>query len=106
VYPGRDCKGAIYQDDGKSREYLQGDFMRIQFACEVAGNAVKLHIGAHEGSYKPWWTELRVEVYGQSETASYAVSTGTAAVVESEHHRVVFAVADDGQGKDLEVTRR
>jgi alpha-glucosidase len=106
VYPGRDCKGSIYQDDGKSRNYLQGDSMRMQFSCEVAGNSVKLRIGAHEGTYKPWWTQLRVEVYGQRIDASYSVSGGSEALVDSEHHRVVLAVADDGHGKEIAIAPR
>ena len=106
VYPGRDCKGSIYQDDGKTRNYLKGEFMRMQLSCEVTGNSVKLHIGAHEGSYKPWWTQLSVELYGQDMAASYRSSTGTEAVLDSEHHRIVFAVADDGRGKEIEVSRR
>lgn len=106
VYTGRECKGSIYQDDGKSRKYLQGDFMRMQFSCEVSGGTVKVHIGAREGTYKPWWSQLQVEVYGQDSSASYTASgTASQPVVDSEHQRIIFAVADDGQAKDIELTR-
>jgi alpha-glucosidase len=105
VYPGKDCKGSIYQDDGHSRKYLQGDFMRMEFSCEVTVNSVKLHVGRHEGSYKPWWDELRVEVYGQSAQA-YALSSGTESAIDREQHRVIFELADDGQGREIEISQR
>lgn len=108
VYPGHDCKGSVYVDDGKSRRYLQGDFMRMQFSCEVSDGSVKLHIGAHEGSYKPWWTQLNVEVYGQGPTAAYRLANGTAqpAIVDADHHRVVLTVPDEGKGGDIEISGR
>ena len=106
VYPGKDCKGSLYQDDGKTRNYLKGDFMRMQFACEAAGNSVKVHIGAHEGTYKPWWLQIQVEVYGYDSTATYSVANAApqAAIADPEHHRVLLTVADDGQAKDISVT--
>lgn len=107
VYPGRNCNGSLYQDDGKTRSYLKGEFMRMQFSCEIAGNSVKLRLSAREGTYKPWWTQLQVEVYGQDLSASYSLANGAAQpVVDAEHHRVVFAVADDGQAKEFELAPR
>ena len=106
VYPGRDCKGSLYQDDGKTRNYLKGDSMRMQFSCEAAENSVKVHIGAHEGTYKPWWSQIQVEVYGHDSGASYSVANAApqAAIADPEHHKVVLTVADDGQAKDIAVT--
>jgi len=106
VYPGKNCKGSLYQDDGKTRNYLKGDFMRMQFACEAAGNSVKVHIGAHEGTYKPWWLQIQVEVYGYDSTATYSLANAApqAAIADPEHHRVLLTVADDGQAKDISVT--
>jgi alpha-glucosidase len=108
VYPGRNCTGSIYQDDGKTRNYLKGDFMRMQFSCEAAQNSVKVHIGAHEGTYKPWWSQIQVEVYGHDSGATYSVAnTATQdAIADPEHHRVVLTVADDGQAKDIAVTKQ
>ncbi len=64
VYPGPDCKGAYYGDDGKTLDYRHGAFLRIGYTCEAAGSGnLKLHIGAREGSYTPWWKEIEVAVY-------------------------------------------
>jgi alpha-glucosidase len=104
VYPGRSCSGSLYQDDGKTMAYRRGGFLRMQFTCEAAADSLKMHIGPHEGSYRPWWTELRVEVYGQSSGATYAVAGKTEqAALDAEHHMVSLTILDDGHGSDLEI---
>jgi len=42
--------------------YKRGEFLRMHFTCKASADSVKLHIGAHEGSYRPWWSELQVEI--------------------------------------------
>jgi len=110
IYPGRDCKGSLYQDDGKSMAYKHGEFLRMQFTCEVAADAVKVHIGPHEGSYHPWWSDLRLEVYGQKSNATYRVAGGKTepgqAVLDAARHMVSFTIPDDGQGSDLEISTK
>jgi alpha-glucosidase len=110
VYPGNDCKGSLYQDDGKTMAYRRGEFLRMEFSCEASAGSVKLHVGPHLGSYRPWWSELRVEIYGQNSDASYTVMAGKAdpgsAVFDSAHHMVSVVVPDDGRGIDLEVSAR
>ena len=110
VYPGRDCKGSLYQDDGKTMAYKRGEFLRIQFTCEASANSVKLHVGPHQGSYRPWWDELRVEIYGQNTDASYRVVTNAAnpgpAILDPARHMVSVVIADDGRGTDLEISVR
>jgi alpha-glucosidase len=110
VYPGRDCKGSLYLDDGKTMSYKQGEFVRLQFTCKAAGNSIKLHIGAHEGSYHPWWSELRIEVYGVDANASYRSLAGGkdlgAAIPDPAHHSISVMIPDNGSGTDLEISPR
>jgi alpha-glucosidase len=107
VYPGRDCKGALYQDDGKTMAYKRGEFLRMQFTCEAFADSLKVHLGQHEGSYRPWWTELRVEVYGQTSGAAYTFGGKTGqAVLDAEHHMVSMTIPDDGHGSDLEINAK
>jgi alpha-glucosidase len=107
VYPGQDCKGSLYQDDGKTLNYQRGEFLREQFSCEVGSSSFKVHIGPREGSYKPWWTQLQIEIYGQASNASYktAESQAQSAPLDAEHHRVSFTVPDNGNGIDLEIDK-
>jgi alpha-glucosidase len=110
VYPGRDCKGSLYQDDGKTMAYKRGEFLRMQFSCEAAADSVKLHLGRHEGSYNPWWSEVRVEIYGWGSNASYRLAGSKVdpgpAVFDPAHHRVSVIIPDDGRGTDLEISAR
>jgi alpha-glucosidase len=65
VYPGDNCHGELYQDDGKSFAFQKGHFFRTQFTCsQTADGSLNVTIGASEGDFTPWWKTIRVEVYG------------------------------------------
>jgi alpha-glucosidase len=71
VYPGADCRGSIYQDDGISFAYKQGAFLRQVFSCAASTGDVQLKFSAYEGSWAPWWKETEVVLYGwQNATAN------------------------------------
>jgi len=107
VYPGKDCKGSLYMDDGQSFAYQQGEFLRMDFTCSEKPNGVTVHIGSHQGSYVPWWTNLQVEVYGRTTPSQRASIVGSAQAVQpsfdSLHHVTTLLVPDNGRGEDLQV---
>jgi len=107
VYPGKNCQGSLYQDDGTTLAYQHGEFLRMQFSCEQSASSVKIHIGPHEGTYRPWWKQLQVEVYGWNfgSTGVLAKSTvASPATRDPLHHMVSTIISDDGRGTDLELT--
>ncbi len=61
VYPGADCRGELYLDDGVS---VSGPSLRQKIACSVTPAGVSLQFGAREGSYRPWWSQIAVTVHG------------------------------------------
>ena len=61
VYPGDDCRGEIYLDDGVS---VSGPSLRQKVACSVTPTGVSLQFGLREGSYRPWWNQIAVTVHG------------------------------------------
>ena len=78
VYPGSDCRGSIYLDDGHSFRYQQGEYLRQSFTCESAGKSIRVHFGARQGSYAPWWKNLDIVIYDwPTEGADAKLSTGT-----------------------------
>jgi alpha-glucosidase len=64
VYPGPDCRGSIYQDDGNTLAYQHGEFMRMQFACESAPESLRLKFTTEQSQYKPWWSQVQFIFYG------------------------------------------
>jgi alpha-glucosidase len=106
VYPGSECRGFLYVDDGKTFAYKHGESTRMNFSCANTPGGVSVHIGKHDGSYQTWWNGIRVELYGwSSSTAHVNVKNkpGSSAVtVDTTRHAVVVNVPDDGNGMDID----
>jgi alpha-glucosidase len=63
--PGAPCSGEIYQDDGSTYNFNHGAYFRQSFTCSIASNgALSVDLAKPEGSFTPWWKEVRVEVIG------------------------------------------
>jgi alpha-glucosidase len=76
VYPGKNCHGDLYMDDGNTLAYQKGDFMRLHFSCEVAADHLDLKISAPEGSFQPWFSKIRVLVEGATSDVKSATIDG------------------------------
>jgi alpha-glucosidase len=103
VFPGPDCHGALYQDDGSTFAYKRGEFLRLSFTCDAqAGEGtLTVHIGKHEGSYPAWWKKIVVEVDGLAQFPRSATVNGRSATFHSGHGPFKMVVADDGEGIDV-----
>jgi alpha-glucosidase len=60
IYPGGECSGSLYLDDGVSFAYKRGSFLRQAIRCDESS----LAFAPREGSYKPWWTGFDVVIHG------------------------------------------
>jgi alpha-glucosidase len=107
VYPGKDCRGSLYLDDGKSFAYKRGDFLRMEFSCSVTAAGIALHIGEHRGTFPSWWNQIHLEIYGWdsakavvSSKAKQAISTPN---VDATNHRLILDLSDDAHGSNLEI---
>jgi len=74
VYPGDECKGSLYFDDGSSFAYKRGVFLRQGVTCDAG----KIAFSAREGSYKPWWTGINVVIHGWAGAAPSVMLDGKA----------------------------
>jgi alpha-glucosidase len=72
VYPGQQCAGSIYLDDGHTFRYQHGDFLRQAFTCQSDGGGVRVNFGARQGSYAPWWKTVEVVIYDWPSAAANA----------------------------------
>ena len=78
VYPGSQCSGSIYLDDGHTFRYQHGEYLRQTFTCQSDRSSIRLNFHAREGSYTPWWKFVEVVVYDwPSEHAEAKFSSGT-----------------------------
>jgi alpha-glucosidase len=97
VYPGPDCKGSIYQDDGHSLNYEKGEFLRVNYSCQVGADAIRIVSAIEKDAYKPWWSAAEITVYGLSK-APKSMRVGDAAIHEwrydSAQHAVVFTLPE------------
>jgi alpha-glucosidase len=63
VYPGEDCHGAIYADDGHSVAYTRQGYLRQQVRCTQTAAGMDVDFEAREGGYQPWWHQVTVRVH-------------------------------------------
>lgn len=104
VYAGDSCKGSLYLDDGKSFAFQQGAYLRMNFGCRITPQGMDIAIGAHQGSFRPWWKEIRIEIYGWTPSTGEVLVNGqkVAATKSQSKQEVAFRIADDGNGANVE----
>ena len=63
VYPGDDCHGTIYADDGHSMAYGDRDYLRQRVHCVQTDTGIDIDFNAREGRFRPWWRQVTVRVH-------------------------------------------
>jgi alpha-glucosidase len=63
VYPGDDCRGTIYADDGHSMAYTREDYLRQSVRCVQTDAGIDIDFDAREGLFQPWWHQVTVRVH-------------------------------------------
>ena len=64
VYPGDDCHGSLYQDDGHTFGYVKGEFLRVNYSCSAASDSVTVSSKTESAGYRPWWKDVDLKVFG------------------------------------------
>src|SRR5579862_691906 len=64
VYPGPDCRGSLYLDDGTTFDYQRGAFLRLALSCAADARDVTVTTAAAEGTYAPWFSSLAFAIHG------------------------------------------
>ena len=99
VYPGDDCSGTIYLDDGHSMGFSKGQYLRQKIECSLEGNDLVINFSPSEGKYAPWWKKMEVVVHDRSTRG--AISSPTIRVTkmpDSGDGATRFAIADAAKG--------
>ena len=106
VYAGPDCTGELYLDDGISFNFRKGAFLRRHFTCEQASDgSLTVHLSQTEGSYAPWWSEIRIEAVGWQPQQGTAL-TGNGTKLQLEQSGAYWATVVKQQPSAISVTLR
>jgi alpha-glucosidase len=110
VYPGSDCKGTVYLDDGHSFEYQHGQFLRQDFTCDADAKSVRLHFHPRQGSYTPWWKFVEVVVYDWPSARAEAKVSGSTyplkTTYDPKQHALHVTLNDQAGEAELSVRGR
>ena len=100
VYPGPDCRGEIYWDDGVS---VRGSSLRQTVRCTLGKDGLMLHFDKREGRFKPWWKQIAVTVHGWSGPAK--VRGASHADTNPARKDLWFVIPDQRRASDFVISR-
>jgi alpha-glucosidase len=92
VYPGQQCNGSLYLDDGHTLRYQHGEFLRQSFTCQSEGNSVRVNFGARQGSYTPWWKTVEVVIYNWPSAKANAKLSASEAAIKTSYDAKAHAL--------------
>ena len=59
------CAGDLYQDDGRTYDFRDGAYLRVHMTCSMGTDgSLTISLAKREGSFVPWWREMRFEIIG------------------------------------------
>ena len=64
VYPGPNCHGSMYEDDGNTLAYQRGEFLRMDFTCQAQSSLLAFKFLTAHANYKPWWNSMQLVFLG------------------------------------------
>ncbi|MCL1633037.1 DUF5110 domain-containing protein [Luteimonas sp. SX5] len=106
VYPGEDCNGLLYADDGTSLDHGRGRYLRQTLRCNVATDGLTLSFEQRAGDYVPWWRRIEVIVHGWRGAARVELDgKPVAATADASKQTLRFEISDQPAPAMLELRR-
>ena len=107
IYPGPDCRGELYWDDGETLGYRRGAFLRQPIRCAVGESGLQISFAPRTGSLKPWWRELAVTVHDWGGAAEVRTNGRSVTAEEDGPARALrFTLPDPRRGTEVVISRR
>ncbi len=105
VYPGNDtARGMLYEDDGISNTYQQGEFLLRSFTYRASEAGADVQVTPEEGRYRPPERDLIVEVVDVGRVPDKVhVGKGTLERVSSVEKKGVHGWSYDGSRRSLTI---
>ncbi|MGN6376609.1 MAG: glycoside hydrolase family 31 protein [Sphingomonas sp.] len=102
IYPGDDCHGTIYADDGHTMAFEHDGYLRQQVTCRVTPTGMTIVFQARTGSYRPWWHDLAITVHGWQGAATIRADGHSAAgTVDAAAQTISFTVPDPAVATEI-----
>ncbi len=102
VYAGDNCNGDLYQDDGKTFAFRTGQLFRQHFTCALnPDGSLTIHIDAPQGTFKPWWKQIRIEALGWTPTTRQLTSPSAKSKLEQSGKAWTATLPTPTQAIDL-----
>jgi len=109
VYPGPDCKGGVYLDDGHSFAYKRGAWLRQEFSCEVDAAGLRVKVARPTGGYPAWWKSLDIVVHDWPTANTSATLSGggkPAVHYDAAARTLRVSIPATREGSELRLTRK
>ena len=103
VYPGQDCRGALYWDDGVS---VKGATLRQTVRCTLGKDGLMLHFDKREGLFKPWWKQIAVTIHGWGGNALVRSRSTVDAQHDEASRTLRFVLPDQPSAAEYVISRR
>ncbi|HWZ11650.1 MAG TPA: glycoside hydrolase family 31 protein [Acidobacteriaceae bacterium] len=104
VYPGPNCSGHLYMDDGHTFNYTHGESLSIAMTCSGDATMMSLALDKAVGTYKPWFSFVDVVFAGVTNPARSALLDGKgipAPRYDAAHHTATVTVPYTGQAEKV-----
>jgi alpha-glucosidase len=105
IYPGEDCRGTLYADDGHSMAYARGGYLRQTVRCAVTERGLTVSFDARAGTFQPWWKSLDIVVHGWDGGARATLAGSDVASKPQQAHELHLVIADQVGAAELVITR-
>ena len=107
IYPGDDCQGVLYADDGHSMAFAQQGYLRQQVRCTVTPTGIRIAFEARAGRYPAWWRQIAVTVHGWTgEGGVTGADPSIAARADAATETLTFTIPDQPRAATIEVAHR
>jgi alpha-glucosidase len=97
IYPGQDCVGALYEDDGHTFAYQKGEFLRVNYSCQAAMASITVTSSTEKNAFQPWWNTTEVTIFGAASEPKEVQVRGQVIHnwrYDSRSHAVILTVLD------------
>jgi alpha-glucosidase len=107
IYPGPDCSGTLYFDDGHSMEFTKGAYLRQTIRCSVVDGQLTVVFEPRQGTYAPWWKQAVLTVHGIAGPAAIAGPNGSiAGKRDATGDSIAFQLPDMPKGGTVVIRSR